>query len=206
MVLNSDILDSLDVAGQFAQESRTADTSHILQTDFVTTSINQLLSHLRIVLNGMDRRISDAKTTLRNHATSMSISDRRDDVTRIVQTTERTSDISTLFFLYYIEQLADIGRDWAHTESVQCTVQHVGLDARLVEWLRPLTNSLIWILSIEEINLFETTTIGFYSVEATHLNDCRSYFCQLVNARYILTCSLPHISENETEFYFFSHF
>ena len=206
MVLDGDILDRFYVFGQLAQESRTSNTSHILQTDLVTSGIDQLLSHFRVILHGMDWRIGDAKTTLRDHATIVCIFDGRDDVTGIVQTTERTGDISTLFLLNHVEEFADICRNRAHTKSVQRAVQHVCLNTSLMERLGPLADCLIRILSVKEVHLLKSTTICFYSVEAAHLHDYGRYFHQLVDAWYILTCGLPHVSEYETEFYFFSHF
>ena len=145
----------------------------------------------------MDRRVCDTERSLSYHACFLCILDRRYNVAWVVETTEDTSDVSALLLLYYIEELAYVLRTWAHAETVESAVEHVSLDACLVERLCPFTNRLVWVLSVEEVYLLETTTVSFNTVEATHLDDCWSNFYELVNAWLVLACTLPHIAENQ---------
>ena len=65
VILNHDILfNLLDTGYHFSQEHRTTDSGHILDTDFIATSLNQLLGHIEVIFYGMYRRISDTKTAL----------------------------------------------------------------------------------------------------------------------------------------------
>jgi hypothetical protein len=74
-----------------------------------------------------------------------------------------------------------------------------------VERFRKGADGLVRILAIEELDLFERTTVRFHTVEATHVDDYRSYFFELVGAGGKFAGRLPHVSINEREFYFTSH-
>ena len=140
-------MSSLDVCHNLAQRYRTADTCHILDTDFICTQLDKLQCHIRIIFHSMDRRMGDTERTLRNHSRLVRISDGRSDVTYIVQSAESTCDVRTLRLLHFIKQLAHIGRHGAHAQTVQCTVQHMCLYTGFVERLRPLAHSFIGVLA-----------------------------------------------------------
>ena len=153
----------------------------------------------------MDRGVGDAEGCLRNHAAFDRILDGGDDVVGIVQTVEDTGDVDTLGVLDLVHKLAHVNRAGIHAEGVQAAVEHVGLDAGLVEGFRKGADGLVRILAIEELDLFERTTVRFHTVEATHVDDYRSYFLELVDAGGVFAGRLPHVSINERKFYFTSH-
>ena len=150
-------------------------------------------------------RVGDTECTLWSHATFLSPLDRRNDVTNIVQAIEDTGDVGTLLSLHLVHEGTYIVWHRIHTKSVQSTVEHVSLDAHLVEWLTECTNCIIRILASEEVNLLESTTIGLYTAKATHLNDNWGNLSQLILAWLELTRTLPHVSVNETELNFLLH-
>ena len=82
----------------------------------------------------------------------------------------------------------------------------MSLDSSLVERLGPLTDCIIRILSIEEINLLKAASISLDTVKTSHLNDEWCDFHQLIHARLILAGALPHVPKDKAEFYLFSHF
>ena len=69
VILHHDVfLQFLDASHNLAQRNRTADASHVLQTDFVGTSFDELFCQTHIVVNRVDRGVGDAKRSLSNHA------------------------------------------------------------------------------------------------------------------------------------------
>ena len=149
MVLDNDfrmfIFDSLH---QLTQECRTSDTCHVLQADFRSTRFDELVCNVCIIFYRMTRRESNTKSSLRNHATFLSILDGRNDIAYVVQTTENTSDINSLLIFHFIHQLTYIGRNRIHTQAVQATVEHVGLNTRFMQWLGKCTDCLVRIFAI----------------------------------------------------------
>ena len=119
----------------------------------------------------MHRTGGDTKRSLWYHACSLGPLDRGDDVTSVIQTTEDTRDVHTLGLLHLIHQLADVVGNRIHAQGIKTTVQHVGLDAYLIEGLTEGTNGQIRILASHEVDLFESATIGFYTGETSHIND-----------------------------------
>ena len=71
----------------------------------------------------------------------------------------------------FIEQLTYVYWYRTHADAVQTTVEHVGLDAGLVERLGPLTDCFVRIFAIKEVYLFETATVCLNTVETTHFDD-----------------------------------
>ena len=56
VILDDNVLFQLfDASHNLAQEHRTSDSGHILDTDFITAGFNQLLGHIQIIFNSMDR-------------------------------------------------------------------------------------------------------------------------------------------------------
>ena len=82
---------------------------------------------------------------------------------------------------YLVHQLAHVHRAGVHAERVEAAVEHVRLDASLVERLRKGPDGLVRVLAIEKLDLFERTTVRFNAVEATHVDDYWGYFFELVN-------------------------
>ena len=66
-----------------------------------------------------------------------------------VETTEDTSDIHTLRMLHLVHEFAHIRWHRVHTQCVETTVQHVGLDTYLVERLGEGAYCYIGILAVE---------------------------------------------------------
>jgi len=203
VILNRNIFDFLDTCHQLTQEYRTTNTRHILDTDFITSCINQLLGHIQIILYGMNRRISDAKTALRNHAGIMCITNGRNNIAYIVQSTECTGNVCTLSLLYFIEQLTYVGRYRTHSQTVQRTVEHVCLNSSFMKRLRPLTDSLVRIFTKQQVNLFKTSPVCFYTGKTPHFDNGWGHLHQLVYSRYVFSGTLPHITKNQTKFDFF---
>ena len=206
VVLNHDVLlQVLDASHNLAERYRTADTCHVFQTDFVSTGIDKLLGEVHVVFNSVDRGVGDAERSLGNHASLLCILDGRNHVAWVVQTAEDAGDVRALCLLHLIEELAHILWNWAHAQSVQSAVEHVSLDASLMERLCPFAHRLVGVFSVEEVHLLETTTVCFNTVETSHLDDGWSHFYELVHTRLILTSTLPHVAEDQREFYFFCH-
>ena len=206
MVLNRNLgIFLLDIRNDIAQGARTANAGHVFDANLIRTQLDQFIGHLRVILHRMHRRVGDAQRALRDHARSLRILDRGSDVAHIVQTAERTGNVGALRLLDLIEQLAHIIGHRAHAQTIQRTIQHVRLDARLVERLRPLANRLIRILSKQQINLLKASAIGLYTGKAAHLNNGRSHTGKLIDRWDIFTGRLPHVAEDQAEFYSFLH-
>ena len=195
----------LDCLHKLTQEHRATDTRHIFQTDFWSSRFDKLFCNVGIIFYGMARRESDTKSSLRNHATFLGILNGRNDISYIVQTTENTGNINSLLIFHFIHQLTHIGRNRIHTQPVQATVKHVGLDTRFMQRLSESTDCLVRIFAIQQIDLFESTPIRFHSGKTTHFNDYWSNASQLVCTWLIFTRGLPHIAVDQTEFDFFLH-
>ena len=148
MVLNRNLrVFLLDVGHDATQCVRATDSGHILDTDLIRTQLDQLIRHLGVILHRMHRRVCDTQRALRDHACLFRVLNRGSDIAHIVQATERTCDVRTLRLLHLIEKATYIVRHRTHTQTVQRTIQHVRLDTRLMERLRPLTNRFIGILT-----------------------------------------------------------
>ena len=89
--------------------------------------------------------------------------------------------------LHLVLQLTHIIRHWIHTQRIQTTIEHVGLDAHLVERLTESTNSMVGVFTCQQVHLFESTTIGLHTVEHTHVDDGWRNALQLVLTRLELT-------------------
>ena len=177
----------LDLAGKLGKEGRTSDSCHILETDLVATILYDLVHHTHVIFNGMDRRIGDRKRHLRDHTSFLCIFDTETKVPVVIQTAERTRYVSTLCMFNLIHKLTHISRNRVHAESVKASLEHMSLDAGLMEWSRPFAYSLVWILSEEKVHLLECTSIGLDTVEAAHIDDGRSHFLQLCDSRNIFS-------------------
>ena len=196
------ILDTLD---DLAQGDGTADAGHVFETDLIRAGLDELLRQADEILRRMDRGVCQAKGSLGDHAGRLCISDGRDDVARIVQPVENAGDIRPLRLLDLVEQLPQVLGTGTHPHGVQPPVQHVRLDAGLVERLRPLTHGDVGVLPVQQIHLLKSAAVGLDAVETAHPDDGWGYFHELVHARLILTRALPHIPEYQAQFDFSCH-
>ena len=199
------LLVSLDASHNLAQRLGTTYACHILQTYLVSTSFDECLGKVYVILHRVYWRMSNTKRSLCYHASILSVLYRRNHITWVIESAEYTGDVSTLSLLYLVEEFAQVLRTRAHAQSVQRTVQHVCLNASLVERLRPLANCLIRIFTIKQVNLLKTTTVSLHAVKASHLYYRRSNLYKLVHTWLILTSTLPHITKDQTELNFFCH-
>ena len=81
----------------------------------------------------------------------------------------------------------------------------MGLDAGRMERRGPFTDGLVRVLSEKEIYLLEGSAVGLDTIEASHVDDCRSYFLKLGNGRYIFARRLPHVPVDQGELYLVFH-
>ena len=211
MILDNDMgMLFLDAPTELAEHGRLSDACHILQTDFGSTGFYQLVSNMSIILCCMNRTCSDAECGLGCHPTFKGIFDGGDDVTDVVESAEDTGDVHTLGMLHLVHQATHIGGDREHAQGIQSAVEHVCLDSHFVERTGEGTDSLVGILTIEKVDLFKGTAIGFYTAEASHLYDNRSYSLKLVLTGLKLATRLEHISIDERElnlsFFLCTHF
>ena len=206
MILDDDFrILVLDHLCELAEECRLTDTSHILQTDFLSTCSDELIGNVHVVLQSVNRRVGDAKCALRSHAAFLSPLDARNNITNVVQTVEDTCDVCTLLCLHLVHEGANVVRYGIHTQSVKTTVEHVCLNASLVERLTESAYRIVWILACEKVHLLESATVCLNTGKATHIDNHGSNALQLVFAWLELARRLPHISINETELDFLFH-
>ena len=76
---------------------------------------------------------------------------------------------------YLIHELTHIGRNGVHAQCVQAAVKHMGLYAYLVKGLGECTDGQIGVLTVKQVNLLHGTSVGLYTVKASHVNDYGSY-------------------------------
>ena len=203
MVLHNDVfLVSLDARTDFTEGFGAADARHVLQADFVASQIDKLPGHVHVVVHRVDGRVGDTKAALRNHAGFLGVADAGCDVADVIQPAKRTGDVRALRFLDFIKQAAHVGWYGTHAQAVQCTVEHVSLDACFVERFRPLAHGVVRVFPEKEVYLFKTASVGFHTVETSHSDNGGSHFHQLVHARHVFSGALPHVAEHQAEFYF----
>ena len=188
MVLDDDIgMLFLDHLGQLPQENRLADTRHVLQADLLCPCLDLLISQMGVVFERMDRRGRDAQGPLCCHTSFLCPLDRRSDIAYVIQSVEDTGNIHALCMLDPVHHLPHIIRDRIHTKGIQATVQHVGLDASLVQRLGKGTDSIVRVLPSKKIDLLEATPIRLDTGKATHLDEDWRDTSQLIFAWLKLT-------------------
>ena len=107
--------------------------------------------------------------------------------------------------LHLIHQLANIVGHGVHTQRVEAAVEHMGLDAHLVERLAEGAHRLVGILAGKQVHLLEGTAVGLNAGKASHLDYHWGYAFELSLQRLKLSRTLPHISIYETELDFLFH-
>ena len=146
--------------------------------------------------------MGNTECCLWDHTRLLSVLDGGDDVTWVVEPVEDTGDVYALSLLDLVHQATYVGRHGEHTQTVESTVEHVGLDTRFVQGLGEGTYSLVGVLPIEEVHLLEGTAIGLHTSEAAHLDEYGSDTLELIPTGLILTRGLPHVAVDEAEFDF----
>ena len=200
MILYDDIgMLGLDRLGKSTEQGGLTDTGHVLEADFLSAGSYHLVGYLGVVFYGVHRAGGDAEGGLRGHAGSLGPFHAGNDVAHIVQTAEDTGYIHTLSVLHFVLQLAHVVGHGIHAEGIQSAVEHMGLDAYLVERLTEGTDSAVGVLAGKQVHLLKGTTVGFHSVEYSHVDDGGGNALQLVLAGLEFARRLPHVSINETE-------
>ena len=187
------------------QRGGTPHTGHVLEAYLVGTESHQFVHNAHVVLNSVDGRVGDAQGSLADHAGLLGGRNAQLEVARVVQSAERAHDVHTLRLLHPGHQATHVGRHAVHTQAVQRALQHVGLDASLVERLGPGTDGFVGILAVHEVHLLEGAAVGLDAVEAAHRDNHGCNLLQLVHTRLVFTAALPHVAVHQTEFYFFCH-
>ena len=190
---------------QLAQRGGTTDTGHVLQRYLVGAELHQLVHNAHVVFHSVHRRVGDAQGGLAYHAGLLGVLHTELEVARVVQAAERAHDVNTLGFLHLGHQTAHVGRHTIHAQTVQRTLQHVGLYAGLVESFGPCTHGLVGVLTVHQVHLLKGTAVGLYAVKTPHVDNNRGNTLKLVYTRLVFSAALPHITVHQTEFYLFCH-
>ena len=101
--------------------------------------------------------------------------------------------------LHLIHQATYVGGHGEHAESIEAAVEHVSLDAHFVEGLGECANSLVGVLAVEQVYLFEGTAVGFNAGEASHLDDDGGNAFKLVLAGLEFAAALEHVAVDKAE-------
>ena len=135
----------------------------------------------------MDRRSGDTQCSLWCHTCFLGPFDRRRNVADVIQAIEDTGNVHTLSMLDTVHHCTHVVRHRIHTQRIQATVEHVGLDACFIERLAEGTHCIVWILTGQKLHLLKSTAIGLHTGETSHVNDDRSDTLQLILAWLELT-------------------
>ena len=191
-----------NIKDESAEGMRAADASHILESDFVGAELDEFIDEIHIILDGMDRGVSDAEGGLGDHVSLLGIRDREFEIAGVVEAAERAHDVDALSLFNESHKTPNIARDAEHTEAVESTFEHVGLDASLIKRGSPGADGDIRVFAIHEVDLFKSAAISLDAVEAAHIDNSRGHLNELVDAGLILAGRLPHIAVDQTKFYF----
>ena len=206
VVLDDDVgVLGLDGLGEGAQKCGLSDAGHVLETDFLRSGSDDLIGNLGVVLHGVYGGGGDAEGGLRRHACGLGPLHGGDDIADIIESAEDTGDVHALSVLHLILQFAHIVGHGVHAQCVEAAVEHVGLDAYLVEGLAESADGGVGVLAGEEVHLLEGATVSFYAVEDTHVDDGWCDALQLVLAGLELARALPHVAVDEAELDSFLH-
>ena len=207
VVLNLDVgILLLDFAYQLGQQVRPADARHILEADLVGSVLHHMVHDVHVVGDGVHGGEGDGEGSLRDHLPLLGVFHRELEVAVVVEAAERTGDVHALGLLYLVHEFAHVCRNGVHAKGVERTLEHVGLDAGLVEGGRPRPDGAVRVLAVEKVNLFESAAVGLDAVEASHIYDSGSHPDQLVHPGLVFSGRLPHVPVNEGEFDFACHY
>ncbi len=124
----------------------------------------------------MNFGMGNTQGCLRNHPGFFGVFDGEFEVTVVVEAAERSGNVNPLSLLHLIHQATHIGRNGKHTDTVQGTLEHVGLNAGIVKGFGPLTYGGVGVFSIEEVHLFEGTSVGLDTGKTSHIDYHGGYF------------------------------
>ena len=122
-----------DTTSQLTKEYWLPNTCHIFQAKFLCTSCDFFVSQLCIIVQSVNRRGSDTERTLWSHTTFLCPFQGWSNVTNIIQTVKKTSNIYTLSVLYAIHHRTNIIRYRIHTQCIQTAIKHVSLDTSFMQ-------------------------------------------------------------------------
>ena len=200
MVLDLDVrIFLLDVVHELAEDVRTADAGHVLEADLIGPVAHDLVHDVHVVGDGMDGGVGDGEGDLGDHPAFLGAQDGTLEVAVVVEAAEGTGDVGALDLLDLEHELADVVRDGVHAQGVEAALEHVRLDAGLVEGGRPGPDRLVRVLAEQEVHLLEGAAVGLHAVEAAHVDDGRGHFHELVHPGNILAGTLPHIPVHQGE-------
>ena len=177
----------LDSFYKFSKHIWTADTSHVLEADFIGPILHNLVHDVHIIRHGVDGGVGDGKRHLGNHAALFGTNHGALEVAVVIEAAEAARYVRALLLLHLEHKFPYIQRHGVHPERIQAALQHMGLNPSLVERRSPCTHSLVWVLSKEEVHLLKRAAVCFHTVKAAHINDCRSHLHQLIHTRNILS-------------------
>ena len=191
---------------ELTKECRLADAGHIFQANLLGAGCNFLVGQLGIVLKRVHGRGGDAECALRCHAGFLGPTDGRSDVSDVVQAVEDARDVHALGVFHAVHHGAYVVGHGIHTEGVEAAVEHMGLDAHLVERLAECPHGIVGVLAGQQLHLLEGAAIGFHAGETTHIDNHRGDALQLILAWLELARALPHVPIDETELNFLAHY
>ena len=195
----------LDALGELSEKGWLSDTCHVLEAYLLSTGLYELVGYVVVIVKSVYWRGGDAERSLRSHAGLLGPLDGGDDVPHVVQAVEDAGDIGSLSVLHLVHESAYVIGHGVHSQGVESTVKHVGLDAYLVERLAECPHGIVGVLAGKQVHLLEGATICLYTGKASHVYYYRSDALQLVLAWLELTRTLPHVSVYETELYLLFH-
>ena len=195
----------LDGARETAEHGRLSYSRHVLEAYLLGTGGYHLVGDIAVILHCMYGRRGDAERGLRCHAGLCGPLDARYDVAHVVESAEDTGYVHALCVLHLIHKLPHVIGYGVHAQCVQAAIEHVRLNPCLIEGLAESAYGIVRVLSREQVDLLEGTTVGLHTGEAAHVYDDRRDALQLVFARLELTRRLPHVTIYETELYFLFH-
>ena len=181
VILDDDVgIFRLDHLRELAQKCRLTDARHVFQADFLGSGGNHLVGNRHVVVERVDGRCRDAERGLRRHSGLFRPANRGNDVARVVKSVENTRNIHALRVFHLVHQRPDVVGHGIHAQRIQAAVEHVGLDAHLVERLAEGSHGVVRILASQQVHLLEGSAIGFHTGKAAHLDNHRSNALQLV--------------------------
>ena len=130
----------LDLADDLAKDRGTADAGHVLKADLVRAVLDQFVHDAHVVIDGVDGGVGYGEGGLGDHAGFLGIFDRKLEVAVVVEAAEGAGDVGALLLLHLEHEFADVCGDGVHADGVEATLEHMCLDAYLVEGGGPLAD------------------------------------------------------------------
>ena len=82
--------------------------------------------------------------------------------------------------LHLVHELSHIVGYGIHSEGVESTVEHVCLNADLVERLTESSHSIVRVFTSQEVHLLESSSISLHSRKAAHFDNDRRNTLKLI--------------------------